>query len=268
MEGDHSPRGKNPDENDLMAERAKKQQFLKENIADKGYNKQEFAYFMNRFKESQANIDMWTLEELQDIVHKFQEEFEPEEVPPTNLDDSEEYPRSRRSSESEKYDIKENNDIHNVDRNTSQFIEGFENICASPSDKENSKAGVPDVPVSPQLKKVLDFEDGIKISDKTSLSKMEDVVLEITEATHNSGGLFSFSYYEYTIETHPFGWSVIRREQDFKRLRDYILKKFPQFVIPPLLQTKILFNHDDLETKKIYYQEFLRAVIENEELCA
>lgn len=47
-----------------------------------------------------------------------------------------------------------------------------------------------------------------------------------------------------------------------------MLKKFPQFVIPPLLQAKLLHAQADNETKKIYFQEFLREILSNQELCA
>ena len=122
--------------------------------------------------------------------------------------------------------------------------------------------------VNNRTKLLLDFEDRIKLSEKTSLSKINDAFVEITETTYNPGGLFSFSYIEYTVETLPFGWSVERREQDFKKLRDYIIKKFPQFVVPPLLQTKSFFSQSDVETNKIFFKEFLCALLNNPEFWA
>ena len=114
----------------------------------------------------------------------------------------------------------------------------------------------------------LDVEDGIRFSDKTSLSKMSGVSVDITETIYNPGSFFSFSYVEYIIETQPFGWNVARREPDFNRLRDYLLRKFPQFVIPPLLQTKSLFSKSDIESNKIYFKEFLESLVRNSELWA
>lgn len=147
----------------------------------------------------------------------------------------------------------------------------------SPSEKENSKEDYAKNSSSKDNKNqslsskkpiLLDFEDTIKISDKTAINKADDVFIEITEVVNNPGGLFSFSYLDYIIDTHPFGWNVARREQDFKRLRDYLLKKFPQFVIPPFLQNKLLEAKAEVETKKLYYQEFLREVVANSELAA
>lgn len=142
----------------------------------------------------------------------------------------------------------------------------------SPSDKENYNEYIKQISKSDLANNkktlLLDFEDGIKISEKTSMSRSDDVSVEITETLYHPGGLFSFSYIEYFIETQPFGWSVSRREPDFKRLRDYIIKKFPQYVIPPLIQTKSVFKQSDIEVNKIYFQEFLSSLIKNPELCA
>ena len=63
---------------------------------------------------------------------------------------------------------------------------------------------------------LLDFEERIKISEKTSLSKLDNASVEINETAYYPGGLLSFSYIEYILDTHPFGWTVERREQDFK----------------------------------------------------
>jgi hypothetical protein len=36
------------------------------------------------------------------------------------------------------------------------------------------------------------------------------------------------------ILTYPFKWKVKRSNQDFKALRDYLLRKYPQTIIPAL----------------------------------
>jgi len=37
-----------------------------------------------------------------------------------------------------------------------------------------------------------------------------------------------------TIETYPMKWQVRRLDSDFDTLRDYLLRTFPQTMIPPL----------------------------------
>ena len=36
------------------------------------------------------------------------------------------------------------------------------------------------------------------------------------------------------IQTYPMGWKVQRLDIDFVQLRHYLVKKYPQVIIPPL----------------------------------
>jgi hypothetical protein len=36
------------------------------------------------------------------------------------------------------------------------------------------------------------------------------------------------------IVTYPFKWKVLRTHSDFVVLREYLLRKYPQTIIPPL----------------------------------
>ena len=196
-------------------ERSQKQIFLKENIIELGYNKEIFADYIANAKENGIDIDWWTLKELKQLVFNFQDSYQTALTHEKAHDDSYEYTKEIESPEEQEYEIKENNDIENV-QSKEDFIEDFEKIDISQIDKENidGKEAIRKTPI-------WDFEDTNKISDLTALNKMDDTYIEITDAVHNPGGLFSFSYVEYNIDTYPFGWSVARKEQDFIRLREY-----------------------------------------------
>jgi hypothetical protein len=36
------------------------------------------------------------------------------------------------------------------------------------------------------------------------------------------------------LHTYPFNWKVHRLDIDFSMLRNYLIKKYPQVIIPPL----------------------------------
>ena len=36
------------------------------------------------------------------------------------------------------------------------------------------------------------------------------------------------------MHTYPFGWKVQRLDIDFVQLRNYLIRKYPQVIIPPL----------------------------------
>ena len=54
-----------------LEEKQKKQNFLIEKVASKGFDTSEFAQFLDTKKENGINIDNWTLEELAVIVVEF-----------------------------------------------------------------------------------------------------------------------------------------------------------------------------------------------------
>lgn len=67
-----------------------------------------------------------------------------------------------------------------------------------------------------------------------------------------------------TIETYPLKWSVRRLDTDFDTLRDYLLRTYPQSMIPPLPNPtkKKLMKHQT--TKRIlYYQRFLNSILKS-----
>lgn len=61
------------------------------------------------------------------------------------------------------------------------------------------------------------------------------------------------------INTYPMGWKVQRLDIDFVTLRSYLVKKYPQVIIPPLpmVNQKKKLTKKQLVKKKIYYQKFL-----------
>lgn len=70
------------------------------------------------------------------------------------------------------------------------------------------------------------------------------------------------------LQTYPFGWKVQRLDIDFVQLRSYLIKKYPQVIIPPLpiVNQKKRLNRKQLYKKKIYYQKFLTCVMKSKVL--
>lgn len=71
-----------------------------------------------------------------------------------------------------------------------------------------------------------------------------------------------------TVDTFPMKWRVKRLDSDFKILRDYLLKMFPQVVIPPLPgnKGKKELSTRQLVKRKTYYQRFLNSVLRSQVL--
>ena len=67
------------------------------------------------------------------------------------------------------------------------------------------------------------------------------------------------------IVTYPFKWKVTRTNSDFYELRDYLLRKFPQTIIPPLprFNPKKRLTQKQLVKRQVYYQRFLASVLKS-----
>ena len=88
----------------------------------------------------------------------------------------------------------------------------------------------------------------------------------MSEGSLKSGGLFSASYFLYTIKTEPVGWTTQRKDQDFYFLRKILLKLFPYVIIPPLPIKKKKDSEKSIKRRERYFTRFLQAVCRSEEL--
>lgn len=81
--------------------------------------------------------------------------------------------------------------------------------------------------------------------------------------TSKMAGLSKETSMMITIDSFPMKWRVKRLDSDFHILRDYLLKMFPQVVIPPLPASKGKkeLNARQLAKRQKYYQRFLNACL-------
>jgi hypothetical protein len=64
-----------------------KQQYLRSEIIDKGYDPQKFSEFLGSISDKGLDIEMWSMEELTEVVYKFQCENECNENKESNYND-------------------------------------------------------------------------------------------------------------------------------------------------------------------------------------
>ena len=70
-----------------------------------------------------------------------------------------------------------------------------------------------------------------------------------------------------TIDSYPMKWRVKRLDSDFQILRDFLLRTYPQVVIPPLPAAKVKKQMPrQLVKRKQYYQRFLSAILRSQVL--
>ena len=80
--------------------------------------------------------------------------------------------------------------------------------------------------------------------------------------TSKLGGLSKDQSMMITVDTFPMKWRVKRLDTDFQILRDFLLRTYPQVVIPPLPAAKSKRQAPrQLVKRQQYYQRFLNAVL-------
>jgi hypothetical protein len=68
------------------------------------------------------------------------------------------------------------------------------------------------------------------------------------------------------IISHPFGYKVQRTNADFVHLREYLMKMYPQTIVPtlPNFNPKKRLTQRQLQKKCIYYQRFLTCLMKSQ----
>jgi hypothetical protein len=67
-----------------------------------------------------------------------------------------------------------------------------------------------------------------------------------------------------TIDTFPMKWRVKRLDSDFQVLRAFLLRQFPQTIIPPLPKKgKKRMTPKQLLRRQHYYQRFLNTILKS-----
>lgn len=71
------------------------------------------------------------------------------------------------------------------------------------------------------------------------------------------------SVIQMEVMTYPFKWKVTRSHADFVVLREYLLRKYPQTIIPPLPRFNVRkrLTHKQIVKREVYYQRFLQSVM-------
>lgn len=70
-----------------------------------------------------------------------------------------------------------------------------------------------------------------QINPNGFLSKNTNLTAKIESYDEQPGSLFSKSYISYKIVLTPLGYIINRRYSDFDRLREYLCKNYPEYIV-------------------------------------
>lgn len=255
------------DENDdyiINAERAAKQRYLTEELIDLSYDPNLFMDFISKKKE--PNIDLWTFEELQEIISQFKMKHRPGDtldVPKAPI--AAEVPQHAHKD----HEIKEV-PVHQPPPKAEPIINSSPPVNPLTDSKKFEPSAPVLVPEEIKQEKVSPVEEAktetlcmkSKDIEKNPLVGCKDLKVTISEPQVTGGGIFSKKYVLYTITTEPLAWVVKRRYSDFSWLRSTLFTLHLAAYLPPIPEKKTKGNLEEktINKRQQYLNQFITVL--------
>lgn len=197
-------------------EQEEKQNYLRQNILDKGYDANEFVSFLISKKgEAASDISNWSMKDLHIVVQEFISNHKNEiDSNPQNNQNQEIQPQTENKSND--FEIIENNMV-NMNKNNNQKNKG-QNL---ESNDENFGIVIPE------------FIECQK-AEINGLNEQENIEITVTDPQKVNNGFFSRTYVNFLIKTNPINLKVRRKHDDFVWLRERLSIIYHLNVLPRL----------------------------------
>ena len=228
-----------------------KQEYLRQNILDRGFDAEAFVNFLIEKKgDGGGDVSNWSMYDLQQVVKEFIDiqtnNFYPQNIP---IQTTPEIPKHEPKNIPEQNIEKEKEIENNIPEQQEKLVEANQNNDANnnPNNTNNNNANNNDNKQKPKPK--LEHQKSIncevygiigsefvasKQVDPTPLCKYNNLVITVGFPEKVEGKLFSKAYVTYLIITDPINLKVRRRYSDFDWLHQIIFNLFPNCVIPPI----------------------------------
>ena len=228
-----------------------KQQYLRREIMDQGYDPQDFNNYMCSIRQEESiDLNNWSIQEIVNVVESFKESLRKTD----EEENQNEQPPSPVAEQIYNEEMPQNNDIPfktgvnihtEISRNTMQTLENQINNPVNNDPFENYQKVIP-----------------CQKLEKNELTYREDLYVTITEPVKINPGFFSFSYFQYTIKTYPLNYCVLRKVSDFSFLNQKLPLIHPAMYTPSLPHFAYGLK-DDSPKKILYIQNYMNLLIEN-----
>ena len=295
-----------------------KQNYLRENILNKGYEAEDFvSYLTSKKGEEGVDLSNWSLDELKNVV---QEYITANPLTQTqninninNIDNQPNNEINQNNIQANQILIQNMNTMNNMNNiNNMNLAPGLNpypnmyNMNLDPNvvsllanqnlnniNQNQEISNISDINNNIQQSLPLNFpqfsgENGAitsqgelidiygiinsdnilcSLSEKTELSKYENIKIEIALGEKKPGSFFSKAYQTYVISLPKLNLKVNRRYSDFEWLRQILVTRYPSCVIPPIPKKNKLggdrFNEEFLLKRTRTLEKFLNLLVED-----
>ena len=213
-----------------------KQNYLRENILDKGYDTNKFIEFLKSKKgEEGADITNWTMEDLKNIVKEFISLISKEEANGNNPFQEDNQGNTQTSTAYPSNELNSNSNSNNE-------IWG----------EKDEDFGI----ILPQF-------ENCKVCETTELSKYENVQVSINSYKKIDKGIFTKSYFTFLIVTNPLNLNVYRRYSDFDWLRERLSVIYNTNILPPLSKKGKIVEERKIKRRMRDLEKFLNYLLKD-----
>ena len=253
----------------------KKQQFLRSEIMDKGYDADSFSNFMITEKgENALQLENWTFDELEYVVYNFQQLMNNKNQNEVNNNIQEN--NNNDIQNEQKINDENNNNNNENNENEKKLASDFE-IISKEEEKTNyseiiNELLTPSIPkektsdeneekedLSSPFNKYCEIIDCRKF-DETQISANPNLEIVIKNLEQIKSGFLSLnSYYKFTIETPSMNFSTERKVSDLEWLNKKLIELYPGKIISNLPQ----ISKENSKKKLIYLNLFINSLAEN-----
>ena len=250
-----------------------KQEYLRENVLEKGYEADLFAdYLVSKRGEEASDISTWSMNDLRQVVMEFiQIESEKKKlknnkdgenqkiISDNNDNEINEFEKKNKDNEKvEEKDIANKNKNEKKEDKNNQKKENEQNIGENKI--ENT--------LPPEIYGIVcPNKFKCKMIENTPLSSIENPIITISLPEKKEGGFFTKSYITYLITTKEPNLNVRRRYTDFVWLHEAFLKLYPYIVIPPIPKKNKIgvdkFSLVFIYKRMRYLEKFLKWLVAN-----
>ena len=235
-----------------------KQEYLRENILEKGFDANLFAdYLIQKKGEEGADIGSWSMSDLIKVVKEFVDKQ-------TSFLSGEENMIPPVLSPSNSNEINENlNEINNQQQQESIQDNSNNN---QEQNKKNEQPVIPQKKINPEIYGIISPQTlPCKMVDNTPLSSVENPKIIVSSPEKKEGGFFSKSYIAYLVTIKQLNINVRRRYTDFVWLHQIIFDLYPYIIVPPIPKKNKIggdrFNDVFICKRMRYLEKFLNWLV-------
>ena len=224
-----------------------KQAFLNSEIIQQGYDGNEFSAFISSVRgEQQVDLESWSMEDLQEVVTLFKSRYQGNQGNQYE-ENNQGYPEDQENQG------QQDPNQENPNGNGEGKIENQLQLEKRPS-KEVSFPNDLLEPLYMEIK-----TEKLHLND---FSDCNDLFVTISNPQRVKQGLLSIAYFQYDVQTQPFGYKVVRKVSDFTFLHE-TLPLINCAVFNPLLPHFEFGLKDDSPKKILYIQNYMNSLVEN-----